>query len=106
MKTGKATFNPQTGYIEISFQGIPDKRKRSTMKTNGFRWNKYHKIWYLYGAPVLNRNTWKMINNPVKTALQAVSEFTEIDIDKVMQELTAACHDAGERQMEMDCGIC
>ena len=24
----------------------------------------------------------------------------------MMEDLTAACHDAGARQMEMDCGIC
>ncbi|MGD6808546.1 MAG: DUF3560 domain-containing protein [Candidatus Bathyarchaeia archaeon] len=40
-----ATYNKATGWMAISFAGIPPLEVRQEMKTNGFRWNPIRKQW-------------------------------------------------------------
>lgn len=40
------TLNEQLNGIEIAFTSIPSEEVRNELKTNGFRWSKYKKVWY------------------------------------------------------------
>lgn len=44
----KATYriNEELNGIEISFPSVPSEEVRNELKTNGFRWSKYKKVWY------------------------------------------------------------
>lgn len=40
------TLNEQLNGIEITFNTVPSEEVRNELKTNGFRWSKYRKVWY------------------------------------------------------------
>lgn len=40
------TLNEELNGIEITFTGVPSEEVRNKLKTNGFRWSKYKKVWY------------------------------------------------------------
>jgi hypothetical protein len=40
------TLNEELNGIEITFTGIPSEEVRNELKSKGFRWSKYKKVWY------------------------------------------------------------
>jgi hypothetical protein len=44
----KATYslNEELNGIEITFTGVPSEEVRNELKSKGFRWSKYKKVWY------------------------------------------------------------
>jgi hypothetical protein len=40
------TLNDELNGIEISFTGVPSEEIRNELKSKGFRWSKYKKVWY------------------------------------------------------------
>ena len=45
------TLNDEKAGIEIAFPGKPEEDIRTALKTHGFRWSRFQKIWYTRQTP-------------------------------------------------------
>ncbi|OAO82615.1 LPD29 domain-containing protein [Anoxybacillus flavithermus] len=70
------TLNEELNGIEITFNTVPSEEVRNELKTNGFRWSKYKKVWY--AKQTAERLEFaKMLAGEAKEQTEEVTELAE-----------------------------
>ena len=93
------TLNEQLNGIEIAFTSIPSEEVRNELKTNGFRWSKYKKVWY--AKQTAERLEFaKMLAGEGKEAQQAetVTEQPEAQQEPMQTEETKQEHNVQQTE--------
>lgn len=83
-------FNEEKNGIELYFSNKPDEEIRDTLKSNGFRWARYNKCWYVKDSEE-KRNLLRSLgwlneeNKTVEVSNETINniEYEEIDINDI-----------------------
>lgn len=85
--------NEEKGGVEIKFKAKPDSFTLSSLKTHGFRWSKFQKLWYAKATESRLRFAYALTGTSMETrSLQQQGAFEPDHFDmQVEDNMAAAC---------------